>query len=101
MDLGHEDLILGYPWLATFKPKFSWADSTIDMDNLPVIVKSQNWETRLTKTTISQAMAEPVSAQERMHIVDELEEECFTISTRLVQEAHQYQQEVKILEEYQ
>ena len=25
-DLGHKDLILGYPWLATFKPKFSWAD---------------------------------------------------------------------------
>ena len=29
-DLGQEDLILGYPWLATFEPKFSWADGTID-----------------------------------------------------------------------
>ena len=46
-------------------------------------------------------MAEPVSTQEKMQIVEELEEECFTISTRLVQEAHQYQQEVKIPEEYQ
>ena len=101
MDLGHEDLILGYPWLAMFEPKFSWADSTIDTDNLPVIVKSLNWETRLTKTTISQTIAEPVSTQEKMHIVEELEEECFTISTRLAQEAHQYQQEVKIPEEYQ
>ena len=100
-DLGHEDLILGYPWLAMFEPKFSWADGTIDMDNLPVIVKSLNWETRLTKTTISRTMAEPVSTQEKMQIVEELEEECFTISTRLVQEAHQYQQEVKIPEEYQ
>ena len=36
-----------------------------------------------------------------MQIVEELEEECFTISTRLAQEAHQYQQEVKIPEEYQ
>ena len=52
-DLGHEDLILGYPWLATFEPKFSWADGTIEVENLPVIVKSLNWETRLTKTTIT------------------------------------------------
>ena len=100
-DLGHEDLILGYPWLATFEPKFSWADGTIDTENLPVIVKSLNWETRLTKTTISQTIAELISIQERTQIVEELEEECFTILTRLVQEACQYKQEVKIPEEYQ
>ena len=99
-DLGHEDLILGYPWLATFEPKFSWADGTIDVENLPVIIRSLDWETRLTKTTISQITAEPVSVQERMHIVEELEEECFTISTRLAQEAKQYQQVVEIPEEY-
>ena len=99
-DLGHEDLILGYPWLATFEPKFSWADGTVDVENLPVIIRSLDWETRLTKTTISRIMAEPVSSQERMHIVEELEEECFTISTRLAQEANQYQQEVEIPEEY-
>ena len=52
-DLGHEDLILGYPWLATFEPSFSWADGTIDTEYLPVRVKSLNWETRLTKATIS------------------------------------------------
>ena len=100
-DLGHEDLILGYPWLATFEPSFSWADSTIDTEHLPVIVRSLNWETRLTKTTISQAVAKPISTQERTQIVEELEEECFSISTRLAQEAHQYQQEVKIPDEYQ
>ena len=100
-DLGHEDLILGYPWLATFEPKFGWADGTIDTEYLPVIVKSLSWETRLTKTTISQATVEPISNQERTQIVEELEEECFTISTRLAQEAHQYQQEVKIPKEYQ
>ena len=100
-DLGHEDLILGYPWLATFEPKFGWADGTIDTEYLPVIVKSLNWETRLTKATISQATVEPISTLEKMQIVEELEEECFTISTRLAQEAHQYQQEVKIPEEYQ
>ena len=100
-DLGHEDLILGYPWLATFELKFSWADSTIKVENLPVIVKSLNWETRLTKTTIARTEVEPMMAQQKMQIVEDLEEECFTISMRLAQEAHQYQQEVKVLEEYQ
>ena len=99
-DLGHEDLILGYPWLATFEPKFSWADGTIDVENLPVIIRSLDWETRLTKTTIHQIMAELVSVQEKTHIVEELEEECFTISMRLAQEANQYQQEVEIPDEY-
>ena len=100
-DLGHEDLILGYPWLATFEPKFSWADGTINTEYLPVIVKSLNWETRLTKTTISRTTTEPMPTQEREQIVEELEEECFTISTRLAQEALQYQKEVKVPEEYQ
>ncbi len=25
-DLGIEDVILGYPWLSTFEPQFSWKD---------------------------------------------------------------------------
>ena len=100
-DLGHEDLILGYPWLATFKPKFSWADGTIDTEHLPVIVRSLNWETKLIKTTISRTVAEPMPSKEKKQIVEEFEEECFSISTRLAQEAHQYQKEVKIPEKYQ
>ena len=99
-DLGNEDLIPGYPWLATFKPKFSWADGTIDVEYLPVIIRSLDWETRLTKTTISRSTTEHISIQEKTHIVEELEEECFTISTRLAQEACQYQQEVEVPEEY-
>ena len=71
------------------------------MENLPVIVKLLNWETRLTKTTISWTVAEPISVKEKMQIMEELEEECFSISTRLAQEAHQYQQEVKVPDEYQ
>ena len=30
MDLGDDDLILGYPWLSTFEPQFSWHDGVID-----------------------------------------------------------------------
>ena len=41
-DVGQEDVILGYPWLATFKPKFSWAHGTIDVKNLPIVLRSVN-----------------------------------------------------------
>ena len=36
--LGGEDLILGYPWLSTFEPKFRWRDTTIDTSFLPIII---------------------------------------------------------------
>jgi hypothetical protein len=30
MDIGSEDILLGYPWLASFEPKFSWRHAVID-----------------------------------------------------------------------
>jgi hypothetical protein len=42
-DLGNEDLILGYPWLATFEPQFNWRSSVIDTAHLPIIVRSLDW----------------------------------------------------------
>src|ERR1700758_2286423 len=41
-DVGREDAILGYPWLATFEPNFSWAHGTIDVKNLPIVLRSVN-----------------------------------------------------------
>ena len=43
-DLGTEDLILGYPWLAVFEPKFQWRDASIDVEYLPIIIQSLNWK---------------------------------------------------------
>jgi hypothetical protein len=43
-DLGNEDLILGYPWLSEFKPKFSWKDAVIDVANLPIAIRSLDWK---------------------------------------------------------
>jgi hypothetical protein len=42
-DLGNEDLILGYPWLATFEPQFNWRNSVVDTAHLPIIVRSLDW----------------------------------------------------------
>ena len=61
MDLGNEDLILGYPWLANFEPKFSWSKGVIDTSHLPIIIRSLDWETRLNWDTISRTISEPLS----------------------------------------
>ena len=45
-DLGDDDLILGYPWLSTFEPTFSWHDGVIDTCFLPIIVRSLDWKER-------------------------------------------------------
>ena len=37
-DLGDDDLILGYPWLSTLEPKFSWHDGVIDTHFLPIVI---------------------------------------------------------------
>jgi hypothetical protein len=41
-DIGHEEVLLGYPWLATFKPKFNWRSAVIDEKVLPIIISSIN-----------------------------------------------------------
>jgi hypothetical protein len=41
-DIGSEDILLGYPWLATFEPKFNWRHAVIDERMMPVIISSIN-----------------------------------------------------------
>ena len=41
-DIRNEQILLGYPWLATFEPKFHWGSATIDERTLPVIISSIN-----------------------------------------------------------
>ena len=45
-DLGDDDLVLGYPWLSTFEPKFSWHDGVINTHFLPIIIHSLDWKQR-------------------------------------------------------
>ena len=39
-DIGREDVLLGYPWLATYEPRFSWRHGTIDEANLPIVLRT-------------------------------------------------------------
>ena len=51
-DLGIKDVILGYPWLATFEPRFSWKDATVDTNVLPVVIWSPNWYTLILQPSV-------------------------------------------------
>src|SRR6202012_5613616 len=76
----------------------------MDSSYLPIITQSLDWETRLNWDTISRTITEPLSELERVQIIEDLEDECFlkaSISTRLAQDAHQYQDKVEIPKEYQ
>ena len=41
-DLGGEDIILGYPWLAMFEPHIVWGMATIDVAALPIVIRTVN-----------------------------------------------------------
>ncbi len=41
-NIGLEDVVLGYPWLAAYEPKFSWKYATINKAILPVVLRSVN-----------------------------------------------------------
>jgi len=41
-NIGNEDVILGYPWMAAFEPKFTWKHGTINEKELPIILWSVN-----------------------------------------------------------
>ena len=39
-DIRRESLILGYPWLAAFEPRFKWKDGTLNPQYLPITCQS-------------------------------------------------------------
>ncbi len=41
-NIRNEDIILGYPWMAAFEPKFTWKNGVINEKELPIILRSVN-----------------------------------------------------------
>jgi hypothetical protein len=39
-DLGEDEIILGYPWLAAFQPKINWKQATLDKSMQPLVIKT-------------------------------------------------------------
>jgi hypothetical protein len=111
-DLGDEDLILGYPWLATFEPQFNWRSSIIDTAHLPIIIRSLDWKKAQFRPVVARmvagrriASAPPqLSHVNKLAILQELEQECTYargISTDLAAKAGQHTTPVAVPVEYQ
>ena len=66
-DIGNEDILLGYPWLATFEPKFGWKDAVIETQALPIIITST------LPVDSRQVIAGIQTYEEKSAIVQELE----------------------------
>ena len=68
-DIGNEDILLGYPWLATFEPKFKWKEAIIETQALPIIISSTHPVDTCTVIVVTQTQAE------KLAIVHQLEEQ--------------------------
>jgi hypothetical protein len=71
-DIGNEEVLLGYPWLATFEPKFNWRSVVIDERILPIIISSINPRIIKQHPTI----ATGISEENKQSIVRQLKVEC-------------------------
>jgi len=89
-NIGSEDIVLGYPWMAAFEPRFTWKNGVINKRELPVIIRSVN------PSTLGE---EPIIAQIRgMDSDPHLQA---TISTELAIQAQQYTKKAEVPVEYQ
>src|SRR6202012_2838085 len=94
-DIGNEDILLGYPWLAEYEPKFSWRHTTIDENALPVIIKTIDPQIQLDEAG-------------KLAIVKILEDTTMnppfqirnTKATELAIQAKQYTQQTEVPQEY-
>ncbi len=87
-NIGNEDIILGYPWMATFEPQFTWKKGVIDKKELPIILWSVN----------------PFIPGKDLIIARMKRESSWitaTTSTELAIKAQQYTKKVEVLTEYQ
>ena len=98
-NIGKEDILLGYPWLATYEPKFRWKDATIGEDALSIIIRSVNPRMPQLRPIIAKATTEAIKAR----IVQQLKtQSCIkTTSTNLAIAAEQHTKKVEIPPQYQ
>ena len=68
-DIGREDILLGYPWLATYEPRFSWKHGTIDETHLPVVLKT------IRPTDRRDVLTHYLSTETRESIIEQLQNE--------------------------
>jgi hypothetical protein len=86
-DIGNKDILLGYPWLASFEPRFSWRHAVIDERALPVVISSIHPRVIKNQPVIATTLTE----EEKHHIIRTLESQSTIrgVSTELAIQAGQ------------
>jgi hypothetical protein len=98
-DIGHKEILLGYPWLATFEPKFNWRSAVIDDRILPIVISSINPRITQNQPIIATTMTE----EAKQTIVRQLGSECTIrgVATDLTIQAGEQQTDTTLPPEYQ
>src|SRR5258707_10663323 len=106
-ELGAEDMLLGYPWLATYEPRISWRLATPFGDTLPIIIRSKKGNTQsedaYPTALIKYAHTNAPTENEKKNILEELEAEAGirSLSTDLAIVAQKDQPKVTLPPQYQ
>jgi hypothetical protein len=92
-------VLLGYPWLATFEPKFNWRSTVIDEQVLPIIISSINPRITRNQPTIAAVLSE----ETKQSIIRQLDGECTIrgVATDLAIQAGEQQTDAELPKEYQ
>ena len=94
-DIGTENLLLGYPWLAAFEPGFKWQPAIMDAINFPVIISS-------SIPSPSKVVIAALMDKHKGEIFSKLEEQCTIrgIATELAIQAGEGKKKVEIPPQY-
>jgi len=95
-NIGHKDIVLGYPWLSTFEPQFNWTHAVIHEEALPIVIRLVNprilGKDPIVAVTTSQAEYIQVLQEHTINA---------TTATDLAIQAQQYTAKATIPPEYQ
>ena len=94
-NIGMENLLLGYPWLAAFEPGFKWRPAIMDYTNFPVIIS-------LLIPSPSKVVIASLTNESKQEIMHQLEEQCTIrgIATELAIQAGEGKKKVEIPLQY-
>jgi hypothetical protein len=71
-DIGNEDILFGYPWLAAYEPQFKWWDRTLNAKHLPITIHT------MTANNLAAILAQLLSKEKdeiTWQLDDQLKEE--------------------------
>ncbi len=95
-NVGNEDIVLGYPWLSTFKPQFNWTHTVINEQALPIVIWSVNPQIPGKDPIVGKIMTGDVQIQHISHSDIQA-----TTATDLAIMAQQYTKHITMPCEYQ